>query len=153
MKIIVVLLILMAWAAAQAVSFSGRASVVDGDTLEIRGVTIRLWGIDAVESRQTCLDARGQPWACGRQAANALSTWLGQRTVHCQKRRKDRFGRVVAVCSVGGVSVNRWLVEQGWALDFARFSGGYFAQAEAEARQHRRGIWQGRFDPPGEWRR
>jgi endonuclease YncB( thermonuclease family) len=128
---IIALVILLAWAAAQAVSFSGRASVVDGDTIEVRGVTIRLWGIDAVESRQTCLDARSQP---------------------CQKRRKDRFGRVVAVCSVGGVNINRWLVEQGWALDFARFSGGYFAQAEAVARQHRRGIWQGRFDPPGEWR-
>jgi endonuclease YncB( thermonuclease family) len=83
----------------------------------------------------------------------ALADWLGQRTVYCTRRDTDRWGRMVAVCSVGGVSVNHWLVQQGWALDFARFSGGYFAQVEAEARQHRRGIWQGRFDPPWEWRR
>ncbi|MDN8756685.1 hypothetical protein Q0L86_14175, partial [Staphylococcus aureus] len=47
----------------------GRASVVDGDTLEVHGQRIRLWGIDTVESSQTCLDSRGKPWPCGRRAA------------------------------------------------------------------------------------
>lgn len=131
----------------------GRASVVDGDTLEIQGSRIRLWGVDAVESSQSCLDAQGQAWACGRRAAFALADFLGQRTVRCQEKDRDRYGRVVAVCSVGGVEINRWLVEQGWALDYTRYSGGHYRQAEAEARLHRRGIWQGRFQEPSAFRR
>jgi endonuclease YncB( thermonuclease family) len=59
---------------------------VDGDTLEIQGVRVRLWGIDAVESSQTCLEASGKPWPCGRRAAFALADFLGQRTVQCRSR-------------------------------------------------------------------
>ncbi|WP_421684966.1 thermonuclease family protein [Thermus thermophilus] len=93
---------------ALAQSLVGRASVVDGDTLEIQGVRVRLWGIDAVESSQTCLDVGGKPWPCGRRAAFALADFLGQRTVRCERRDTDRYGRVVAVCHVGGLEVNRW---------------------------------------------
>jgi endonuclease YncB( thermonuclease family) len=69
-------LVLLSLGLAQGV-LMGRASVVDGDTLEIRGVRVRLWGIDAVESSQTCLDAGGKPWPCGRRAAFALADFLG----------------------------------------------------------------------------
>ena len=109
----------------------GRGSVVDGDTLEIQG----------------------QRYPCGRRAAFALADFLNQRTVACQARDTDRYGRMVAVCSVGGVEINRWLVEQGWALDFSRYSGGHYQAAQEAARQERRGIWQGRFEPPWEYRR
>ncbi len=52
-------------------ALAGVASVIDGDTLEIRGQRIRFYGIDAPESRQLCrLD--GKPWQCGKDAANAL---------------------------------------------------------------------------------
>ncbi|GIW31391.1 MAG: hypothetical protein KatS3mg071_1565 [Meiothermus sp.] len=131
----------------------GRGSVVDGDTLEIQGQRIRLWGVDAPEGSQTCLDAQGQRYPCGRRAAFALADFLNQRTVACQARDTDRYGRMVAVCSVGGVEINRWLVEQGWALDFSRYSGGHYQAAQEAARQERRGIWQGRFEPPWEYRR
>ncbi|GAO74238.1 excalibur domain-containing protein [Meiothermus ruber H328] len=132
---------------------AGRASVVDGDTLEVQGQRIRLWGVDAPEGSQTCLDAGGRVWPCGRRAAFALADYLGQRTVQCQARDTDRYGRMVAVCTVGGVEINRWLVEQGWALDFTRYSKGYYLAAQETARQGRRGIWQGQFEPPWEWRR
>jgi endonuclease YncB( thermonuclease family) len=148
----VVLLVMMTLALAQP-ALVGRASVVDGDTLEIQGQRIRLWGVDAPEGSQTCLDAQGRPWPCGRRAAFALSDFLGQRTVYCQPRDVDRYGRMVAVCSVGGVEVNRWLVEQGWALDFTRYSRGHYQATQEIARLHRRGIWQGQFEPPWEWRR
>jgi hypothetical protein len=68
-------LVLLSLGLAQGV-LMGRASVVDGDTLEIQGVRVRLWGIDAVESSQTCLDASGKPWPCGRRAAFALADFL-----------------------------------------------------------------------------
>jgi endonuclease YncB( thermonuclease family) len=69
-------LVLLSLGLAQGV-LVGRASVVDGDTLEIQGVRVRLWGIDAVESSQACLDAGGKPWPCGRRAAFALADFLG----------------------------------------------------------------------------
>jgi len=131
----------------------GRASVVDGDTLEIQGTRVRLWGVDAVESSQTCLDAAGKVWPCGRRAAFALADFLGARTVSCTRRDTDRYGRTVAVCSVGGVEINRWLVEQGWALAYVRYGGGVYLEAQRQAQGARRGIWQGSFVPPWEYRR
>ncbi|MEN2982751.1 MAG: thermonuclease family protein [Thermus sp.] len=90
----------------------GQASVVDGDTLETHGVRVRLWRIDAVESSQTCLDASGRPWPCGRRAAFALADFIGKSPVSCLPKDRDRYGRVVAVCSVRGVELNRWLVAE-----------------------------------------
>lgn len=131
----------------------GRASVVDGDTLEIQGVRVRLWGVDAVESNQTCLDAQGKVYPCGRRAAFALADFLGQRTVSCTRRDTDRYGRMVAVCSVADVEVNRWLVEQGWALAYVQYGGGVYLDSQDRARAGKRGIWQGSFQAPWEYRR
>ncbi|ADH62505.1 Excalibur domain protein [Allomeiothermus silvanus DSM 9946] len=152
LRLLTYLLILLSPALAQQ-DVVGRASVVDGDTLEIQGVRIRLWGVDAVESSQTCLDAGGKPWPCGRRAALALSDFLGQRTVSCQRRDTDRYGRTVAVCRVGGVEINRWLVEQGWALAYLQYGGRVYLDAQREAQGARRGVWQGSFQPPWEYRR
>ena len=58
---------------AAAEEIIGRASVIDGDTIEIHGTRIRLFAIDAVESRQSCTTFGGQHWSCGRQAAFALA--------------------------------------------------------------------------------
>lgn len=55
-------------AGGPAAAQSGRATVIDGDTLEVAGVRVRLWGIDAPESRQTCLRAE-PPYPCGQRAA------------------------------------------------------------------------------------
>ena len=115
------LLLLALLPLALAQTLVGRASVVDGDTLEIRGERVRLWGVDAPESAQTCLDKAGKPWPCGRRAAFALADFLGQRTVSCGVRERDRYGRAVAVCFVGGVEINRWLVAEGWALAYVQY--------------------------------
>lgn len=130
----------------------GRASVVDGDTLEVHGQRIRLWGIDTVESSQTCLDSRGKPWPCGRRAAFALADFIGQSPVACTPKDTDRYGRVVAVCVVKGVELNRWLVEEGWALAYLQYGGAVYLEAQREAERAKRGIWQGSFVPPWEYR-
>ena len=127
--------------------------MVDGDTLEIRGERVRLWGIDAVESAQTCLDEVGRPWPCGRRAAFALADFIGQRTVACQVRERDRYGRAVAVCHVGGAEVNRWLVAEGWALAYLQHGGSVYLEAQRQAERARKGVWRGSFQPPWEYRR
>ena len=75
---------------ADAKPIVGRASVIDGDTLEVRGTRIRLHGIDAPESGQTCKDTAGQDYRCGQTAALALADRIGQGTVTCDPRETDR---------------------------------------------------------------
>lgn len=129
---------------------TGRPSVIDGDTLDIRGTRIRLWGVDAPESAQLC-QRDGQAWQCGRAAANALAEWIGERTAICEQKDIDRYGRIVGRCVVGGTDVSAWLVENGWALAFRRYSLDYVAN-EDRARGMRSGIWASEFMPPWEWR-
>ena len=130
---------------------SGRAVVIDGDDIEVSGSRIRLYGIDAPESRQTCL-AGGQRWACGEQATRELTDRIGSRTVTCEERDRDSYGRIVAVCQLAGQDLNAWLVAQGWALAYRQYSQSYVDE-EAVARAARRGIWRGNFVAPWDWRR
>jgi endonuclease YncB( thermonuclease family) len=130
---------------------AGVASVVDPDTIEIHGQRIRLHGIDAPEGGQTCLDAAGRTWRCGQRAALALQDLSGRRTVTCDERDVDRYGRIVGRCLVGEVDINKWLVAQGLALAYRRYSRAYVG-AEDEARAAGRGMWAGTFEPPWEWR-
>jgi endonuclease YncB( thermonuclease family) len=130
----------------------GVASVIDADTIEIHGQRIRLHGIDAPEGGQVCLDAAGQKWRCGQRAALALQDLIGRRTVACDERDVDRYGRIVGRCLVDDLDINEWLVAQGLALAYRRYSGDYVA-AEDEARAAGRGMWAGSFEPPWEWRR
>ena len=129
-----------------AAEIAGRATVIDGDTIEIRGQRVRLFGIDSPESAQLC-QAGQKPYRCGQQAALALADRIGERTVRCQERDKDRYGRVVAVCYVGSEDLDRWMVEQAWAMAFRKYSLDY-VDAENDAREARRGIWQGEFEMP-----
>ena len=94
----------------------GNAIVVDGDTLEIRGTKIRLYGSDAPESGQLCRRT-GKDYRCGSQAA-ALDDRIAQRSVRCEERDVDRYGRTAAGCFVGSVSLNDELVKQGWAVAY-----------------------------------
>lgn len=130
---------------------SGRASVIDADTIEIRGQRIRLHGIDAPESDQTC-ERDGKPWRCGQAAALALSDWLGAAIITCRQTDTDRYKRIVARCTNNGQDVGQWLVAQGWALDWPRYSGGAYAVSQGDAHKNGRGIWSSTFLPPWEWR-
>jgi endonuclease YncB( thermonuclease family) len=127
------------------------ASVVDGDTIEIHGQRIRLYGIDAPESSQLCVRPSGERWRCGQRGSFALSDWIGRGTVICQPRDLDRYGRVVATCFKGDEDLSRWMVLNGWAVAFRRYSLDYVAD-EAAARQRHINIWSGDFDMPWDWR-
>ncbi|TCL09301.1 endonuclease YncB(thermonuclease family) [Shimia isoporae] len=130
----------------------GTASVIDGDTIEIRGQRLRLHGIDAPESGQLCHDANNDPWRCGKEAAFALSDKIGRRPVSCNLIDQDRYGRWIAICEQNGKTLNAWLVREGWAIAYTRFSDDYVREERA-ARRAKRGIWQGSFVAPEDWRR
>ena len=135
-----------------AQTITGVASVTDGDSLEIRGIRIRLHGVDAPESRQLCTRPSGQAWRCGQQAALALSDRIGRRSVSCVARDTDRYGRTIAVCSLDGVDLNGWMAGEGWAVAYRRYSRDY-VNDEADARRAGRNIWSGTFVMPWDWRR
>jgi endonuclease YncB( thermonuclease family) len=137
--------------AFSAAEIAGRASVIDGDTIEIHGQRIRFFGIDAPESQQLC-QADGKPYRCGQQAALALSDHVAARPITCERRNVDRYGRVVAVCSAADEDLNAWMVRQGWALAYRHYSTAYVADEEA-AHVARLGIWRGTFEAPWDWRR
>lgn len=130
----------------------GRASVIDGDTVDIHGSRIRLASIDAPESAQLCDAVGGKTWRCGQRAALGLSDFISSAPLRCAPSGRDRYRRILARCFSGDVDVNRWLIEQGWAIRYYDDRGLYRA-AEQTARQEQRGIWSGRFTRPSDWRK
>ncbi len=91
----------LAWA-----DITGKARVIDGDTIEVAGQRIRLHGIDAPESRQLCR-RDGERWRCGKDATSALKAFLGSRPVSCEELDRDRYRRIVAKCAVEGAAILR----------------------------------------------
>jgi endonuclease YncB( thermonuclease family) len=136
---------------ASEVKIVGTASVIDGDTIEIHGIRIRLESIDAPESVQTCL-REGTAIPCGRQAAFHLSDRIGRRPVSCVPKGTDRYGRTLAVCFEAGEDLNRLMVIDGQAVAYRQFSRRYVGEENA-ARAARSGIWGTEFEMPWEWRR
>ncbi len=131
-----------------------QVQVSDADTLVVSGVKFRLDGIDAPERKQLCLLPEGKPWLCGEAAMTALSQFINSRPMTCEDRGPDskypdrRIGR----CSVGGESIEHWLVRKGWAIEFKVHSNGRFAVEESNARTNSRGIWATCFTDPRDHR-
>ena len=155
MKLIVIAIVgisvLILASPSLALEVAGSASVSDGDTVIVAGQKIRLQGIDAPESDQSCLDAAGKPWSCGQAARDALVKHTEGQTWRCDGSTHDRYGRLLATCFVNGEDVDRWMVGQGWALSFVRYSHAYDGD-ESSARKAQSGLWAGAFVAPWDWR-
>lgn len=130
---------------------AGAPRVIDGDTLDLDGRRIRLYGIDAPEARQTCR-RDGRNWHCGEEAGRALSIAIGNRQMTCEERDTDRYGRIVAICFAGGENMNAWMVRNGWAVAYRQYGGAIYDAEEDAAKSARRGIWSGPFMMPWDWR-
>lgn len=110
--------------------------IVDGDTIELKnGDHIRLWGIDTPE--------RGQfgYWAAGAVLESILKS---SPVLQCQKIDTDKYRRAIMHCFANGYDLGTLLVMSGWAKDFKKYSGGFYAQSEAEAKAQKRGLWANR---------
>ena len=133
----------------------GKAEVIDGDTLRIKGVKIRLHGIDAFELGQICTTTDGVPWGCGIAAKVRLAEMIRSDDVTCfgAQDKPDRYGRMIAVCHVWRrVNLNAAIVRTGYALAYRSFSTN-FVGSESIARRERNGAWAGSFTKPWVWRK
>jgi endonuclease YncB( thermonuclease family) len=137
---------------AEAETISGRPQIVDGDTLLIDGIKIRLNGIDAPETDQSCLDANTKIYSCGLISRDKLRMFIGHSSVDCKTEGADRYGRHLATCFLRNENLNDWLVRQGLALAYVQYSLRY-KKSEEQARNESKGLWAGAFVAPWDWRR
>ena len=162
MKLIVAAGVVLTMVLPAHADVSGRACVVDGDTLVINGKRahatcmggqrVNLFGIDAPELEQICAAPNGRGWYCGKAAAANVLELVKKRNVVCKGSHRDENGDLLAVCFTGKESVNARMVRTGWALPYEWHSPMYMDHARA-ARKARKGIWQGRFTAPWDWRK
>ena len=137
---------------AGAAQLTGRARVIDGDTIALGVVKVRLHGVDAPEMAQSCRRA-GESWACGRAARKTLEQLAGGARVRCTPVDVDRYGRIVAQCAAGGIDdLGAALVARGMAFAYRRYSRDYVDEEQA-ARAARRGVWAGEARRPEAFRR
>jgi endonuclease YncB( thermonuclease family) len=151
MKFLFALPLLLLPAIADAADISGVPRIREGDHIQIGNVRIRLGGIDAPAVDQLCLNTKGERWTCGVAARDELIKHVGSKSWTCHTRQPDRRGRQVSRCEVDGEDIQKWLVTNGWALAYTRFSRDYEADEKA-AREARAGMWQGAFIAPWDWR-
>jgi endonuclease YncB( thermonuclease family) len=140
--------------AAPSIVVSGKARIVDGDTIDVGGQRVRLEGIDAPELSQTCpgryVGGFLGPWKCGQSAAAALADLIGTLPVTCKGHGFDGYGRLVASCSCNGHEVSREMVRLGQAWAFTKYSANYVLE-ERRAREAKLGIWASLKPPQPAW--
>jgi endonuclease YncB( thermonuclease family) len=130
---------------------TGVARVVDGDTLSVNRTRIRLDGIDAPESQQTCR-RDGATWSCGAAATAELASLVSGRLINCTPSGRDQYGRTLATCFADGTNVNGAMVRRGYAWAYARYSWRYLPE-QTMARFDGVGIWGGEAEPAWQYRR
>ena len=139
---------------------SGKAKIIDGDTLKINSKKIRLFGIDAPEKKQICKKIYvsffifnfQKDYKCGEESTLALLKKLKDEEVKCiLEKNKDRYKRNIGICNVKNQDINKWMVKNGYALAYKRYSKKYVLEEEY-AKQNKLGVWRGAFTEPEKWR-
>jgi len=140
---------------------AGFVQVIDADTIKISNYKIRLYGIDAPEKKQICqrpyfsfgFFSLNENYFCGELATNKLTEFLSDALITCQvEDKKDYFGRFLGVCYKNKTNINQWLVENGHAVAYIKYSKNY-VKFEETAKENKVGLWSGKFLMPWEWRK
>jgi endonuclease YncB( thermonuclease family) len=147
MRSLALLLILFALP-VHAESWIGRAHVVDGDTIRMGDVRLKLIDIDAFESSQTCT-RDGQSYPCGFEATLQLEDLIHGQSVRCEGSRRDQYRRPLVHCFLDGVDLGGAMVARGWAV--AEYSRQYHREEESAHEAHL-GAWAGEFERPIQYR-
>ena len=130
---------------------SGPARAIDGNTLVIKGQVVKLYGIDAPEYDQSCVNADGQNWPCGRAAEQSLNELVATGHVACREQGQPSARGVEAVCEAQGRNLNERMLARGLAWANPEQAAPY-ADVEQFARAHARGVFQAENTSPWEYR-
>ena len=134
-----------------AKTINGKPRIIDGDTIHIKSNKIRLHGIDAPETKQTC-KINDEVWFCGKQSTKELKKLINKQEVKCITNDVDIYNRFVAICYVNEININQWMVKSGWAIAYRYYSTDYIIE-EKYARDNELGIWKSEFLKPYAYRK
>ena len=130
--------------------FASHVTVIDGDTIRLGDVKIRFSGIDAPEINQTCVASEGKV-ACGKISKDILIAKVTNNKISCSDEGKDVYGRILGECFVNGESLSSYLVREGFAFAYRKYSNNYI-QDEEYAKFNNLGMWSMEFEYPWDYR-
>ena len=125
--------------------------IIDGDTIHLNNEKIRFTGIDTPELKQTC-NKNNEIIYCGIQARQLLINKIGKNKVKCVREGKDKYKRTLAECFVNDLSLSRFLVREGYAFAYRKYSK-KFIEDENFAKNNNMGMWSMKFEYPWDWRK
>ena len=115
----------------------GQASIIDGDTIIIKGEKIRFAGIDTPERNKI-----GHIFSKIK-----LKQKIGKNIVVCiRESNLDPWGRTVAECFIGYESISSYMVKNGYACDYVKYSKKKYAKEQEYAKSKKLGIWNMSFE-------
>ena len=139
---------------------SGNAKIIDGDTIKINSKKIRLYGIDAPELKQKCKKPYltiifftfTKDYPCGKISTQKLQKKINNKVITCKILDVDRYKRFIGECYKRNLNLNSWLVSNGYAVAYRKYSKKYISN-EINAKNEKKGLWQGKFEMPWDFRR
>ena len=163
MSLRVIILFLIFFSNTLAEEISGVPKIIDGDTVHIKNFKFRLEGIDAPEMRQQCKKeflkissiigfTFYKDYSCGKVSKEKLINKINGSEIKCVFATKDRYKRYIATCFKGNTNLNQWMVKNGFAIAYKRYSKKYVLD-EDFAKENKLGLWKGRFMSPEKWRK
>ena len=130
--------------------FASHVTIIDGDTIRLGDVKIRFSGIDAPEINQTCVASEGKV-ACGKISKDILIAKVTNNKISCSDEGKDVYGRILGECFVNGESLSSYLVREGFAFAYRKYSNKYIKDEEY-AKFNNLGMWSMEFEYPWDYR-
>tara|TARA_B100001989_G_scaffold819_1_gene598 strand:- start:106 stop:603 length:498 start_codon:yes stop_codon:yes gene_type:complete len=160
-RFIIIFLIFVSNLTAEEIS--GIPKIIDGDTVHINNYKFRLEGIDAPEMKQQCKKESFKisstigfsfykDYSCGKVSKAKLKAKINGSKIKCISTSKDRYKRYIATCFKGEINLNQWMVRNGYAIAYRRYSKKYVPDEEF-AKEKKLGLWQGKFMSPEKWRK
>ena len=137
---------------------SGKPKITDGDTIKINNKKIRFGGIDAPESvffgkKQSCV-LNNVEILCGKLSKDKLIEKIGNQVVNCKiEKNKDQYNRLIGECFLKNESLSVFMVKNGYAFDYPKYSKGKFRKYQTFAKKFSLGLWQMQFEYPWIWRK
>ena len=146
-----------------SMEITGTPKIIDGDSIKIKNFKIRFEGIDAPEIKQNCKKdylkistiisfTFKKDYPCGEFSKEKLEKKINNSEIKCISSSKDRYKRYLATCFKGNININRWMVRNGYAVAYKKYSKKYLND-ENYAKDEKLGIWKGTFMRPEKWRK